>query len=161
MQLLKENIKSASNDSFQRVPDALLWGIIVEEVRWPSHFCPLLSIMSATILIVEDNSNIRMAMSTFLKMKGYEVREAGNCEEARSQMAKGGIMVTITDLNLPDGKGNELVGQASHPVIAMTGHVDDATRARIVEQGFAGFLPKPASFEQVTEAIESVVKTVL
>jgi two-component system, response regulator AauR len=111
--------------------------------------------MASTVLIVEDNANIRLAMSTFLKLKGYEVREAGNCEEARGQMAKGGIAVTITDLDLPDGKGDELVGQASHPVIAMTGHVDDGTKARIQEQGFAAFLPKPASFDQVISAIEA------
>ena len=112
--------------------------------------------MATTVLIVEDNSNIRLAMTTFLKMKGYEVREAANCEQARSEMAKGGIGVTITDLNLPDGKGDELLGQASHPVIAMTGHVDDATQARIKEQGFAAFLPKPASFEQVVSTLEAV-----
>lgn len=110
-----------------------------------------------TVLLVEDNSNIRLAMSTFLKLKGYEVREAASCEEARSQLAKAGIAVTITDLNLPDGKGDELVGQAGHPVIAMTGHVDDATKARVQELGFAGFLPKPASLEQVVTAIESAL----
>src|SRR5688572_9704003 len=99
--------------------------------------------MPATILLVEDNANIRLAMSTFLKLKGYEVREAGSCEEARAQLAKAGIAVTITDLNLPDGKGDELLGQAGHPVIAMTGHVDEATRSRVIEQGFAAYLPKP------------------
>jgi DNA-binding NtrC family response regulator len=113
--------------------------------------------MATTVLIVEDNSNIRLAMSTFLKLKGYEVREAGNCETARAELLKNGISVTITDLNLPDGKGDELVSHASHPVIAMSGHVDDATRLRIVQQGFAAFLPKPASFEQVIGAIESVM----
>lgn len=95
-----------------------------------------------------------MAMSTYLKMKGYEVREASTCEQARAEMAKEGITITITDLNLPDGKGDELLAQASHPVIAMTGHVDDATRARVIEQGFAAFLPKPATLDQVLNAIK-------
>jgi two-component system, response regulator FlrC len=111
-----------------------------------------------TVLIVEDNANIRLAMSTYLKMKGYEVREASNCEQARTELAKDGISITITDLNLPDGKGDELLAQASHPVIAMTGHVDDATRARVAKQGFAAFLPKPATLDQVLAAISEATK---
>src|SRR5688500_18975162 len=101
-----------------------------------------------TVLIVEDNANIRLAISTFLKMKGHEVREAASCEEARQQLSRGGIGITITDLNLPDGQGDEILANADHPVIAMTGHVDDATKGRVLEQGFSSFLPKPATLEQ-------------
>ena len=110
-----------------------------------------------TILLVEDNANVRLAMSTFLKLKGYDVREAGTFKEARRAIEDPAIDVTITDLNLPDGKGDGLLQGAAHPVIVMTGHVDDATRQHIDSQGFAGFLPKPAAFDQVLSAIQAVV----
>ena len=113
---------------------------------------------SATILIVEDNSNVRLALTTFLKMKGFEVREAGSCADARDMISAPDLAVTITDLNLPDGKGDELLASARHPVIAMTGHVDDQTRVRLLEQGFAAFLPKPATLDQVLVAVEKALE---
>jgi DNA-binding NtrC family response regulator len=157
LQLLEENIKWGRISSFLGLVGLSKRGIIVEEDAPLCAFAITSLKMATTVLLVEDNSNIRLAMSTFLKLKGYEVREAGNCEDARTELAKDGISVTITDLNLPDGKGDELLAKASHPVIAMTGHVDEATKARVVQQGFAAFLPKPASFEQVIGAIESVM----
>lgn len=110
-----------------------------------------------TILIVEDNSNVRLALTTFLRMKGFEVREAGSCAEAKTLISEPDLAVTITDLNLPDGKGDELLGSARHPVIAMTGQVDDETRTRIQQLGFAAFLPKPATLEQVLNAVQEAL----
>jgi two-component system, cell cycle sensor histidine kinase and response regulator CckA len=93
-------------------------------------------------------------MSTFLKLKGFEVVEASTCESARAVLNNGGADVVITDLNLPDGKGDELLPLTDAPVIVMTGQVEEATRQRIEAEGFAAFLPKPATLDQVLTAVE-------
>lgn len=110
------------------------------------------------ILVVEDNRHIRLAMTTFLKMKGYEVEQADTLQAATALIEQGGISLIITDLNLPDGKGDELLGRTKTPIIAMTGQVDEASKQRIRESGFAAFLPKPASLDQILEAVEQVMR---
>jgi DNA-binding response OmpR family regulator len=69
--------------------------------------------------------------------------------------------VMIADLNLPDGDGVDLLGEAKllQPplkAIAITGRAADTDRARGIAAGFHFYLTKPVDFSLLREALESL-----
>jgi len=65
----------------------------------------------ATILLVEDEESVRLALHSFLRRRGYEVIGAGTVEEAEQCITDRGnenIAVIVSDINLhPDSTGRE------------------------------------------------------
>ncbi len=61
--------------------------------------------MAASVLVVDDEETARMAVSEFLRIKGYEVFEAGTLAEARQIINQDGTDIIILDVRLPDGYG--------------------------------------------------------
>ena len=57
--------------------------------------------MRKVILIVDDEVLIRMAIRATLEDEGYEVREAGNVDEALLVIEDGGIAAVLTDIEMP------------------------------------------------------------
>jgi len=66
-----------------------------------------------TILLVEDNADLREVGRAFLEAAGYAVLEAGSCEEAVDTATKhaGPIHLLLTDVVLPTGDGKEVAAQ--------------------------------------------------
>ncbi len=66
-----------------------------------------------TILLVEDNADLREVGRVFLEAAGYAVLEAGSCEEAVERATKhaGPIHLLLTDVVLPSGDGKEVAAQ--------------------------------------------------
>jgi two-component system, chemotaxis family, chemotaxis protein CheY len=65
--------------------------------------------MSKTILIVDDARSMRGLVSMTLKGAGYEVIEACDGQDAMVQIAGKKIHMVITDLNMPNMNGIELI----------------------------------------------------
>jgi PAS domain S-box-containing protein len=111
------------------------------------------------ILVVEDHADTAEAMKLVLERLGHRVRVAGSLEEGRSQSHEP-FDVLISDLQLPDGSGLDLMRElsAQHPVkgIAMSGFgtEDDVQRSR--EAGFHTHLVKPVDVHRVAEAIDAL-----
>ena len=63
------------------------------------------------ILLVEDEAGIRDALCAFLRLQGYEVRGVGSAGAAREAMAGTTPRFLITDVDLGDGDGRELVDE--------------------------------------------------
>src|SRR5688572_113713 len=64
------------------------------------------------ILIVDDSATMRMIVIKSLRQAGYEsatVIEAGGAKEALQKLAAGGIDLILSDVNMPDITGIELV----------------------------------------------------
>lgn len=66
--------------------------------------------MKGRILVVEDEPGLRRSLEIFLKSKGYVVHCAGNCQEAKN-LSGFSLDLAIVDLNLPDGRGTDLIEQ--------------------------------------------------
>jgi len=60
------------------------------------------------ILIVEDEAINRLALSTTLKRKNFNVLEAGTSKEALSIVKANDIDIILMDINLPDGNGLDI-----------------------------------------------------
>src|SRR5688500_10517225 len=63
---------------------------------------------SATILIVDDDADIRAMMQDMLAIVGYAVLEAGTCAEGLRQARAHRPQIVLLDVVLPDGNGIEL-----------------------------------------------------
>ena len=74
---------------------------------------------SVRVLIVDDEEIIRESLAAHLEDDGFEVRLAGNGEEALKVMKEQDVDVTIIDIRLPGIDGNELLRRAYHRWPAM------------------------------------------
>ena len=92
--------------------------------------------MKFTILVVDDEKNIREGLAEYLRMEGYELKTAADGREGFAAVETGEVDLVITDLRMPAMSGGELLRQVgsrypSVPVIVLTGHgtVEDAVDA--------------------------------
>lgn len=95
--------------------------------------------MKPVILVVEDDPQLRNGMRTLLQGQGYLVHAAATLAEARAQLDAAAPTHVISDLNLPDGLGTELLrvvqsrgdatrfmfvtGSAGSPALTEAGHL--------------------------------------
>jgi CheY-like chemotaxis protein len=117
-----------------------------------------------TLLVVEDQDDVRGFATAVLRSAGYEVLEAASGDEALSLADRHGgrIQLLLTDVVLPGMNGRELSEQfrRRHPDARMlftSGYADDVIARRGVLQGSIAFLPKPYSSEQLLAKVRTVL----
>ena len=118
----------------------------------------------AVVLITEDDEPVRVLAESIIQDMGHETMTAGRVAEALALLSSdSAVDALFTDLNMD---GNELAGlelaqQAREmrpglPVLYTSGGgVTDGTRALFVDG--SGFLPKPYTLGQLTEALEAII----
>lgn len=117
----------------------------------------------ARILIVDDEASDRLIEETILTEAGHEVLSAADGEDALRRYLDSGIDVVVTDLQMPDVHGFELISilrsmQPGPPVIAVSGKGDlQLHMAR--ELGASVTLKKPVDPERLLRAVEAVLGT--
>ena len=102
----------------------------------------------AKILIVDDDRNIRKALSLFLEKSGHTVESSSNLHEGIKKSEKGEFEVVFLDVSLPDGSGLELLPQfkntLSRPeVIIITGDGDPDGAELAIRSGAWDYIEKP------------------
>ncbi len=117
----------------------------------------------ASILVIEDNPDIRFSVSRALRKRSHTVAEAETGAEARSQLAESRFDLVITDLHLPDADGIELVGAARASsgacgILVMTafGSVESAVSA--MKAGADDYLQKPLSLEELGLTVDRLLE---
>lgn len=110
--------------------------------------------MNFTILIIDDEKNIREGLGTALELEGYDVKLAENGEIGLKLIEKGDIDLVITDLRMPGISGEEVIAKVTGespgiPVIVLTGHgsIDSAVTA--MRNGVYDFLTKPLNLDRL------------
>lgn len=126
------------------------------------------AITNPHILIVDDEVDFLFAASVALRAAGYTVVEAADGKEALSRIreyrnAGKNIDLLLTDLRMPYLCGLELLEGmeelgADIPVIAMTGHVDDALRGDLQAKGCVEILEKPFEPHDLVARVQEVLK---
>jgi len=112
-------------------------------------------------LIIDDEQGIRVALSHFLRKRGYEVHEAATGKDA-GEMAKNILPdLVFLDQKLPDMDGETLLpllvsAEIGACVIMITGHVAVDQAVRAMKQGAEYFFPKPVDMQHLTMILESV-----
>ncbi|HET9226207.1 MAG TPA: response regulator, partial [Thermoanaerobaculia bacterium] len=111
-----------------------------------------------TILLVEDESEVRRVLHQILLGKGYRVIQAESGEEAlaMARMFRGPIHLLLTDVTMPQMKGPELATRlvAERPqtrVLFMSGYNDESLSAEET------ILQKPFAAQTLTQTIRSIL----
>jgi PAS domain S-box-containing protein len=119
---------------------------------------------SETVLIVEDESPVRVFMRRTLEKQGYTVFEAANGREAiqRITHAPGDIDLVISDVVMPQMGGVELIAQAQAAggairAIYMSGYADQDLGALDLTRPGIGFLQKPFDSELLARRVREVL----
>jgi len=117
-----------------------------------------------TILLVEDEEAVRSFAARALRMRGYQVLEAGGGEEALEIVRDAGatIDLVITDVVMPNMDGPTMVRniKATHPelpVIFMSGYAEEAFRKNDQSSEDIHFLPKPFGLKQLAAKVKEVL----
>ena len=116
------------------------------------------------ILTVDDSISVRKLVSFTLSEAGYEVIEASDGEDALTKLAVIRINMIITDLNMPNLDGCELVrrvrGIANYryiPIIMLTTESVEDKKALCRTAGATGWIVKPFKPEQLLAVVHKVL----
>lgn len=115
------------------------------------------------ILAVDDVSDNRALVKTFLKNSGLEITEAESGEEALNKAFQQHYDLILMDIQMPglDGYGTLLELRKrgfQGPVIALTAHAMKEDKDRSLAAGFADHLTKPINSKMLLQAIQSHLK---
>lgn len=116
-----------------------------------------------TILVVEDDASFRRVLQYQLTEAGYKTAVAENAKKALDLFLEHPYQVVLTDLNLPDLSGEEVLRQIKHqspdtPVIILTafGSIESAVEA--MRLGAFHYLTKPVNGDELLLTISNAMK---
>ena len=117
-----------------------------------------------SILVVDDETELRGLISEFLKRRGFVVFQAENITQAASLLESGQIQLVVSDIRMPGGDGTQLLKsiQASPkpvPVILISGY-SDVSADEAVRLGAFAYLQKPFGFKNLLETVQSAVSKI-
>lgn len=119
--------------------------------------------MSATILVVDDQRNIRTALSRSLMLEGFRCDGAETVAETLEIFAANTYDLVMLDVQLPDGDGLDVLAELKAvapdvPVIVMSGHgtIDMALEA--IRRGAHDFIEKPLATEKILITIRHALQ---
>ncbi|MFN8547411.1 MAG: sigma-54 dependent transcriptional regulator [Candidatus Eisenbacteria bacterium] len=119
--------------------------------------------MSASVLVVDDERNIRRTLQLILTGEGHRVEEAASGEEALARLAQGGIDLVILDVRLPGRDGLDVLGEIARswrglPVLMVSGHASVSLAVEATRGGAVDFLEKPLSKDRVLLAVRNALR---
>ncbi len=122
--------------------------------------------MSKQILTVDDSVSMRQMITFTLKGAGYDVVEAvdGNDAVARLSAGPSRIHMIITDLNMPNMDGIELIRYVRAnstyrfiPIVMLTTESQEAKKQEARSAGATGWITKPFRSDQLLAVVKKVL----
>jgi CheY-like chemotaxis protein len=118
----------------------------------------------ATILLVDDEDQLRRVMRDLLEREGYAVAEARDGVQALDEVDRHAPDVIVLDLNLPGLDGYTVLSQLRSrqhtreiPVIVLTAKGDEDNEVRVFELGADDFLTKPFRARALSARLEALL----
>lgn len=123
---------------------------------------------NGTILLVEDEEQIRSVAKTMLTDLGFAVIEATNGKEALILYQKNAADITliVTDIGMPIMDGCELIHElktihSELPIIISSGYGDPDITSRITSEDIIRQITKPYNFDQLREVLKNTMENAL
>jgi DNA-binding NtrC family response regulator len=115
--------------------------------------------MTARILVVDDEANIRALIDEILSEEGYDVTTAADAKEARGARKRQEFDLILLDIWMPDTDGISLLrewseGGATGTVVMMSGHGTVDTAVEATRLGAVDFIEKPVSLAKLLRTVE-------
>ena len=120
------------------------------------------TVLLTSILIVDDDEDVRNMLSLVLDSEGYQVEAVGNGKEAIKTCERFHFDVAIIDIELPDTKGTELLDRMKkiRPrmiKIIITGHPSLESAMKAVNERADGYILKPFEVADLLELIKRLL----
>ena len=115
-----------------------------------------------SILVVDDEPSMRMALSESLKSCGYKVETSESGADALEKFQESKFEVVITDMRMPGMGGMEVLRgikkiSSGTPVIVITAYGTVNTAVEAMKEGAADFIMKPFSVDHLESLVKKVV----
>lgn len=119
--------------------------------------------MNSLVSIVEDNALFQQALVDVINTShSFRLHKVYGSAEAAVEMLKNPPDIAIVDINLPGKSGIELIAQlqagSNIQCLVCSMHDDDDHIVKALENGAVGYILKDASVQQISNALEEVVK---
>jgi DNA-binding NtrC family response regulator len=116
----------------------------------------------APILVVDDEPDMRSALSHALHRSGFEVDSAASGTEAVLKFKKKAYSLVVTDVRMPGMSGMQLLEKIRNlaseiPVLMITAYGTINSAVEAMQQGAADYILKPFSFETLEAAVKKAV----
>jgi DNA-binding response OmpR family regulator len=118
---------------------------------------------SSSILIIDDEPNLRRSLGLILQRAGYTVTTAANAAEAVHLLGAGAYDLAFLDIKLPDQNGIQLLPHLRElypemPILILTAHATLETAIGAVKLGARDYLLKPIDPVSILIRIEELLK---
>jgi len=116
-----------------------------------------------TVLIADDEKNIRATLARSLRLEGYATREAGDGAEALDCLDGGEVDLLILDLQMPKVDGIAVLESMRErgidvPTLVLTAHGTIEKAVRAVRLGALDFIEKPPTVERILLAVANALR---
>jgi two-component system, cell cycle response regulator DivK len=122
--------------------------------------------MSQTVLIVDDNRDLRQILASLLRFSGYEIIEASTGSEAVKAAISEKPNLILLDLELPDIAGSDVARMIKNnaateaiPIIGCSAFLGAEYRDGALRAGMADYLLKPISLAAIKNKIQEYMLT--
>jgi DNA-binding response OmpR family regulator len=118
-------------------------------------------VVSSTILVVEDDRELREVVRRYLERAGHAVHTTGSGAEALSLLETGGVGLVVLDLGLPDVDGLDVLAAARQarevPVVVLTARSQVEDRIDGLRRGADDYVTKPFSPTELVLRVQAVL----
>jgi DNA-binding NtrC family response regulator len=119
--------------------------------------------LNESILVVDDDADVRKSLSSILSKEGYSVETVENGKQATRISEKSRFDMALIDIKLPDMEGTELLRKLKenqpHMIkIVITGFPTLENAMETVNEGADGYILKPFDTEKLLEMIRKHLK---
>jgi two-component system phosphate regulon response regulator OmpR len=126
---------------------------------------PLTPVMTARLLLIDDDARLTSMVGDYLRNAGFEVSTAGNLAQARDMLSHGRFELVVLDIMLPDGDGLDfcrwLRGDARwrhQPVLMLSARGEPMDRILGLELGADDYLAKPFEPRELQARIKALLR---
>lgn len=119
-----------------------------------------------TVLVIDDEEDLRESVSMALEGEGYEVVLAGNGREGIAAAKEHAPSLVLVDYRMPELDGVEFLnslrsteGVNETPVVIITVDPELELRKNASQLGIQGFLVKPFSMEELMQTVTNLLQT--
>ena len=118
-----------------------------------------------TILIVDDDAQLRSALKEAIVRIGYSVVLAEDPVDALVKLEDTSISMIVTDMKMPRMDGVSFIKEARKrvgnlPILVITGFATIENAVNAMKEGASDYLMKPFSFDDLTKAVEAIMSSV-
>lgn len=118
-----------------------------------------------TLIVIDDDEQIRSLIVRLVKPMGHSVLEAGSAEEAHEKLLAAAPDLVLLDMQLPGRSGHELLAEIRAdprtrlvPVVMITGVATHETKLKAIQAGVTDFIAKPFSPEELVARVRALLE---